>query len=283
MDYTSKMLSFFSKNKFVTYITTIIFIFFTIWWIYLNFIISDADANSREIFSAFYGLLALWGGFIGLLVSKEWGGYKSLMGKSLLFFALGLLLQEFGQISYSIYSLYLHQEVPYPSIGDVGFFGSIPAYILGALYLSRVSGTYFTVSSRKNKLVAVSVPLLLLLVSYMFFLNGYAFDQSSALTTFLDFGYPLAQSFYISVALLTYLLSKNILGGIMKNKVLLVLFALLVQYIADFSFLYTDSRDIFQTAGFVELIYLIAYFLMIVAIIRISSVAQSLKMGNIEV
>jgi hypothetical protein len=88
---------------------------------------------------------------------------------------------------------------------------------------------------------------------------------------FLDFGYPLGQAIYVSLALLTYLLSTKTLGGIMKNKVLLILFALAVQYAADYNFLYQAYAETWSVSGYGDVIYLFAYFLMAVGLLQLKA------------
>ena len=94
---------------------------------------------------------------------------------------------------------------------------------------------------------------------------------------FLDFGYPLGQAFYVSLAILTLILSRKVLGGIMKKPVILFLVALLMQYISDFSFLYEANRGTWIVGGFNDYIYLISYFLMTISLIYIASVFKQIK------
>src|SRR3989344_3781023 len=97
----------------------------TIWWIYINFLFKDVTGDDKQLFAASYQILALFGAITGFWMAKLWGGYKSLLGKALAFFSLGLLLQSFGQSAYSYYIYFEKIEVPYPSIGDICFFGSV--------------------------------------------------------------------------------------------------------------------------------------------------------------
>src|SRR3989344_6674976 len=106
-----------------SFLVLTIFSLFTLWWLHINFFLKTTDSSHNLVFTDTYGIIALIGGIAGLFISKKWGGYRSLMGRSILFFALGLLLQEFGQLSYSVYYYVLHVEVPYPSVGDIGYFG----------------------------------------------------------------------------------------------------------------------------------------------------------------
>lgn len=257
-----------------------VFTFFTLWWVYIAFFLKTTDSPHNLAFTDSYGVIALIGGIVGLFISRKWGGYRSLMGRSILFFALGLLLQEFGQLSYSTYYYVFHVEVPYPSIGDIGYFGSIPIYIIALLNLAKASGVSLSLKRLSSKIVFVLVPLIILSISYYVFLRGYTFEWSSPLAVVLDFGYPLGQAIYISIAILIYILSRGILGGIMRNKVLFILVALVVQYVADFMFLYKANRDTWYAAGPNDYTYLIAYLLMTLALINLGRVVDRLRNGE---
>jgi hypothetical protein len=245
----------------------VLFSFFTVWWLILYFFVGE-NYVIQELFSATYGVIALFGGVIGLGISQKWGGLKSHLGKAILFFSLGLLLQEFGQFAYSFYSLILQIEIPYPSLGDIGYFGSIPFYILGAIYISKAVGLNYLIKKPFNTLLLIVIPILSIVSAYKMFLSGYDFTEFS-LVMFLDFGYPLGQSLYVAFAFVIYLISLKELGGIMKSKILLFLVALVFQYLADFYFLYLISMDLWDTAGLNEYMYMFAYFLMAFAIIEI--------------
>jgi hypothetical protein len=239
-------------------------IFFSGWWILINVVIRDPNHNNNinQAFAALYGAMALLAGIIGLVVSRKWGGIKSLVGRALLFFTLGSLAQEFGQLAYSFYLYALKISIPYPSLGDVGYFGSVLFYMYAALLLAKAAGVNFSLKQRSRKVIAVTLPLVLLIASYALFLRNYQFDFSSVktcLSVVLDFGYPFGQALYIGIALITYLLSQRLLGGVMKHKILLLLFALFVQYVADFSFLVAAKQQTFYTAGINDFLYLLAY------------------------
>ncbi len=249
------------------------------------------DSAARALFSDTYWIMTLIGGLIGLYVSRKWGGLKSALGKSLSFFSFGLLAQTFGQVVYTYYARRLHVEVPYPSVGDVGFFGSIPLYALGVFYLGKVAGVRVSLRSFRGKILAVVLPLVLLAISYYVFFTGaaaghthlfglqpYAYDpKQSLIQTLLDFGYPLGQAFYVSIALLTYFLSRKVLGGIMKNKILFILVALAVQYAADFVFLFQNNRQTWYAGGINDFMYLVAYLLMTLALLGIGAAYAKLS------
>lgn len=257
-----------------------IFAFFVVYWIVFQNFFAGQDNHHHQIytFSTLYGLMALWGAYCGILVAQKWGGIKSVLGKSLVMFSIGLLLQEFGQLTYSYYYIIKNlQTADYPSLGDVGFFGTIPFYCLGILFLAKASGVGLYIKSVKRIVPATIVTFALLGLGYYLFLQEYTFDWSNPIKVFLDFGYPLGAAIYISLGISTYILSKGVLGGIMKTKILFVIFALLVQFLADYTFLYQTSRGTWSDSGVNDLIYLISYFVMTFALINFNAVYEQLK------
>jgi hypothetical protein len=244
----------------------------TAWWLTLHPFESGTLIDQKYIWGSSYQIIALWGSVWGLFISIYWGGYKSALGRMILAFSLGLLCQVFGQTVYSYYNLYAHVEAPYPSIGDIGFFGSIPLYIYGSFLLAKVSGVKVTLRSFDQKIQAFFIPLIALFISYMVFLRGYEFDFSHPLTILLDFSYPFGQAIYVSIAILTLLLSRKILGGIMRGPVMLFLFALIFQYICDYNFLYQASRETWFVGGYGDYLYAVSYFVMTIALLYVGEI-----------
>lgn len=264
------------KKEWQAQVAVVIFLLLSIWW----FLSPQFQTDGQRFFGDFpsiYGILALWGAVWGILIARFWGGSKSLMGKAIFMFSLGLFAQEFGQIAYAYFSFFQKIQVPYPSLGDLGYFGSIPLYIYGVILLAKASGVQIKLQNIQNKLQAIIIPVVLLVAAYLLFLQGYEFDWSNPIKIFLDFGYPFGQAIYISLALLTYMLSRGVLGGIMKNKILFILLALLVQFLADYTFLYQSSRGTWVAGGVNDYMYLVAYFVMTLGLIQLKTIHDNLK------
>ncbi len=279
----------FSKRNIFVFLLVLPFVLMTVWWVLLNYagvFYFESIDQQREIFAASYGLLALVGGLLGLYVCSLWGGFNSLVGKIVGFLSLGLLAQEFGQLSYSYYSVFLGIEVPYPSVGDIGFFGSIPLYILGSYYLVKLvskSATNKNTSGSVVNLISILVPLVILFITYISLLHGYGFDTENLLAGVLAFSYPLFQTVYVSLALIAFYRTRYALMGYMHRGVVFLLSALVFQYFADFLFLYKEHRELYITGGVTDFVYLSAYFLMSLAIVNLSAVFERFKNGKVVV
>ncbi len=262
---------------FVQKFSIFFFVVLSIWWTIVALVLKNNYIHANLIWAASYQLMAVFGLIFGFIIARSWGGIRSIVGKTIMFFSIGLLLQVFGQTIFSIYNLVLEIEIPYPSWADVGYFLSIPFYVYATILLGKVSGVGLSLKSVHKKILAIFVPLALLLTSYMIFLQGYEFDWSSPLRIFLDFGYPLGQAFYVSLALLVFVLSKEFLGGVMRSGVLTILLALVIQYVADYNFLYQVSKGTWINGGYGDFIYLSAYFFMSIALINLGNLFKKIK------
>ena len=92
--------------------------------------------------------------------------------------------------------------------------------------------------------------------SYFLFLKDLQIDIATPVKTFLDYGYPLGEAIVISIALTTYSLTQGVLGGKMKNTILLLIFAIIFQYITDSFFLYRVAKELYFNGDFVDFMYL---------------------------
>ncbi len=269
-----------TKHKIMPKILIALYLLIAAWFLYLhlflNFVL-DSTKSDLKIWASVYQVVALFGGVVGIFVARKWGGYKSVIGKATLFFSLGLLMQVFGQSFDSYLNVIKNIEIPYPSVGDIGFFGSVVFYIIGAIYTLKSVGFQFSFKSLKGKLISIFIPLVLLICSYFFFLNGYTFDWSNPLKIFLDFGYPLGEAIYVSIAILAFLISFKYLGGIMKKPMLFLMFALVAQYSSEFTFLYQANAGTWYAGGVNDFMYFTSYFIMSLAILQLNSAFERIK------
>lgn len=249
-------------------IANFIFGFYAVWWILLQLFIRP-DNILYDAMASTYFVLALYGAICGLTTSLLWGGLKTLLGKAIFMFALGLLTQVFGQIAYSYYTSILKVN-PYPSIGDAGYFGTIFFYILGAFFLAESSGIKLNLQLFRRRLIAILVPIVMVSFAYFLFLQDYKFDFSNPIKTLLDFGYPLGEAIYVSIAILIFVLSRTVLDGIMRSKALMLLIALFVQFLMDYLFI-LDYEN-YYSGNYIEFLSLLAYYCMTIALLNLRSI-----------
>jgi hypothetical protein len=265
------------RNKALYAVAFLIFAVVSVTFFYIHSLSLDSTQSLRQAWGSAYQIMALFGGVVGLCISRKWGGYKSLVGKAIFFFSIGLLLQSLGQSVNSYYNYFQNQTIPYPSFGDVGFMGSVFAYIAGSVFLARATGFQLSIRSIKGKFFAIGIPLVVLVLSYSYFLQKYIFDWTNSIKIFLDFGYPFGQAFFVSMALLALIMSREYLGGVMKRPLMFIVVALMFQYISDFTFLYQANAGTWYVGGVNDFLYFISYFLMALALINMGSVFKSIS------
>lgn len=225
----------------------------------------------NNLFGLVYPLISLTSGIYGIYLSfSKWGGYKSVVGRGVLFLALGLLAEFFGQWTWSFYVIILGVEIPYPSIADIGYFLIVPFYSYAMYNFAIAAGIKFSLKSYVGKIQALVIPTLMMAVAYFLFLRNIDIDFSSILRTFLDFGYPTFEAIAISIGILTYSLSRGILGGVMRSRILYLVFALVAQYITDYTFLYRVGTGTYYNAGIVDLMYTVSLTIMALGVISFS-------------
>ena len=255
-------------KKFNNYIiiAAIIFCFFTIWQI-ISLMLIPSNSFYKILYSYCYYVQALFGFYCGFRIARKWGLTGSLIGKSMYFFAAGLLFQSFGQVGYSFVSTF-RSFYYYPSIGDYGYFGSIFLYLYGMIMLNKASGVKIKSTLSRYKILSVSIAVFLLSTTYAIFFYDYGFEKFDVLRIFLDLGYPLFQSISLSFAILALLNSWKIPIDVLRKRLRFFLLALFCQYLADFTFLYLAKTNNIFPGDFFEFLYLLSYFLMTLAILQ---------------
>lgn len=259
-------------NILIVFFTLLLFLSLSLLWVSIFFFDKYKETN-QIIFATMYVIMSIWGGTIGLFIARKWGGIKSIMGKSIGMFSLGLLFQSLGQIVYSYYVLFFNRnEFPYPSLGDIGYFGSIFLYIYGSYLILTAANKKHKRAKIQDIAVATIIPLGMLSISYFMLLKDYILDWNYPLIVILDFGYPLGQSIYLFFALLAFVYSKKLSTGLMKRRVRIIIFALISQYIADYVFIFMFNNSLTKPGDIVDYLYLISYFIMTCALIQFRTV-----------
>jgi hypothetical protein len=263
------------KSKPAVLITLIFVIYLAFWLAIRQF--TEPGSPFHNLFADTYVVLAIVGTYYAMKTSEDWGGSKSLMGNALFYLGFGVVAQIFGQLSYTAYFLITKVDAPYPSLGDFGYFGSIICYIYGLWILAKALQIKINRKNIIRSLPWMVIPLGLLFMSYVLFLKGYEYDWSDPVIVFLDFGYPLGQSLYVSLSLIILALSKDALGGIMRPRIMILLMALIFQFAADYMFLYQQSREAWVAGGTNDLLYLVAYFAMSMALVGFGEALDKIR------
>ena len=228
-------------------LVNITFTVYILWWILvfltlnLNMFpdLGFAELGLENYFTDTYGIMALMPAVFGIFIAKKWGFLKSIVGKAVLFFSLGLLFQSIGQISYTYLYYAYGLENTYPAFGEIFYVLTIPTYILGVWFIAKASGFQITFLGYKKNLWAALIPVLMLALSFWLFFKDYAVFDQQTINMVLDFVYPIGQAMFVSLALVVFFTTKSTLGGVMKKRVVFMLLSLVSQYFADTQLLFS--------------------------------------------
>lgn len=251
-----------------------VFLLSLVVWIGLWIAINVFDTGiSPDNFTDTYGVTALLGAVLGLVMARKWGGFKSKFGGAISFFALGMGLQFMGQFIYTLYYLIGNVEAAFPSVGDIPYMLSNVFYIVAVwkllsvlCYPRKFYKPWWVI------LVAVLGTGAVLYAMTVGFLNIAVTDERGVIYQVLNIAYPLVQSVYFFLGIVALLQSRLLVGAKMFLAVSLMSVALLAQFLADFTFLYKSYHETWQPAGSSDLLYLVAYALMGMSIIMIERV-----------
>ena len=261
------------KTALATYVVVL-----ALWgFIHLTGRVGENTDNVNYWYSFIFGLIPLFGGLVGMYQSRIWGGLKSILGKSVFFFSLGLALWGFGESIWSYYNFFRAEPAPYPSVADVGFAPSIFFWILGTFFLASASGAMFAL--RKSKAAKISATLLLVVLSgvaYHMLVNvargGVLVPEGeTSLKTVLDIAYPLGDFLALIFAVTVFALSRKYLGGLYRFAIACLLVGLGLMYFGDFMFSYTTTIGTFYNANLGDLLLATGTFAMTFGILGFAS------------
>lgn len=236
-----------------------------IYWIGIQYS-KTTDLPINLLYSFATAVLAFVGGILGLLVSRHWGGRKSAVGKAVLLMSLGTVSWGLGNFVWSFYNFVLHQDVPYPSLADVGYALAVPLWTIGVFYLSKATGAKFSLRKFRGRVLVIILPIIAAILSYYFLFviaRGSSIEvKGGLLKIFLDFYYPVGDWIILTVSFLLFGLSLKYLGGRFRWPVFITLAGFVIMFSADFSFSYTTTVNTYFNGSFPDLLFAIAMFVM---------------------
>lgn len=258
---------------------------FLLTWIWLQANSGIFPETYFDNFSDSYGIVALIGSLIGFGAFRKWGGLKSLLGRSIFLFSLGLLFQYLGQVSYAYYRMINGVDIAYPSFGEFFYFGSIPIYIYASWLLLQSFGVKKLMEKPINVLAAIIIPILMLSLGYIITLIDYVpGDYGGPIATtvgvFLDYAYPITQAILVSIAIFAYFVSRKNLGGKLMAPVMLLVMAMYGQYLADTLYTYRVLQETYYGGDYTDVIYIVTYGLVGLAFVYFNKAFKSITDGT---
>ena len=241
------------RTHIMPYFITSLFMLFTAWFVWNDELTTIGIPDVGHV----YGITALIGAIYGFKVSLRWKHLPNLVN-ALRWLAIGLLCQFFGQVSYTYYTEMLNIYTPYPSFGDIGYFGGVLAYLAASIYLAKSYGLKLKAIGHKEYSQFFGTLLVIYIVAYILFFREYVVDFSHPVKLFLDFGYPGLQGIYVAIAFVTYLRAKTVQSTLSK-KTVFFLFVLAWQFFCDYMFIYQAYYEIWQHNGLNDYFYFLSY------------------------
>jgi hypothetical protein len=236
-------------------------------WAYIYFSgFKGEDINSY--WQVGMAISALIFGLLGMITAKQWGWFKSNVGRAVFFLALGLLLWGVGQ-SYWTYYLLIDPsaEVPQSYAMDIILISVIPVWIYGTYSLAKATGSKYGFRDVSGLTVAAVVILSMFLFSYFMLVviarEGVLFSSEQSIwQSIFDLAFPLGDTILLTMSLLIFIFSWNYLGGRFKRQIVIILSSFVLLFLADFSFSFTDGNGTYYNGNFVDLLFILMVVLL---------------------
>jgi hypothetical protein len=241
-------------------------ILLVVFWFVL-FVTHTDEGFFNYLYSFLFGLIPLLAGIFAIFRAHVWGGFKSSVGRAVLFIGIGIFLWGYGETIWSYYNFFLNVAAPYPSWADLGFAPSIFFYGLGISFLSSATGAKFALRNSTARHFAILAPIFIMVLSYYVLVvvargNIVVPPGETPLKTVLDIAYPLGDFVGLTLAVVLSSLSFKYLGGKYKTDIFALLLGLAVMYIADSVFSYTTTVNTYYNADFGDLLLTFGVFLL---------------------
>lgn len=240
-----------------------LFVFMTIWIIVLRLLDMQGTVYNY-LYNVFLIILPGYGGIIGFIRMKQWGGYKSIIGKSTFFYCLSLFSWSVGTLIWAFYNFFLNIEVPYPSLADLAYFQFYIWLGIGIVNLFIVTSVRTSFEKPIEKVINFCVPISMAIVTYYFIfveLHSGTFGDDP-LKVFVDLGYPSGQIAILIIVILASGSTLNYLGQRLKVPLYIIMFGLVANYIADFYFSYATTVGSYYVGTLGDYLYTISLFIM---------------------
>ena len=161
----------------------------------------------------------------------------------------GFLMWSLGEITYSIYALFLGIAIPYPSIADLFWLTGYPFLLVGmALFI----WPFRSAIKRESLEVAIGLSVVACVLVAVFLIIPVTSISSDLSTNLVGFAYPIADIGLLFASVLGFQLFRG--GKVARGWYLLALGAFLFS-IADILFSYATARGAYFDGDPLELLF----------------------------
>jgi hypothetical protein len=242
----------------------------------------EQNGTINYVWALMLAVIPFLASFKGFKASKEWGGLRSVLGRSIAALALGLLLWSIGEFIWSYYNLFLKVSAPYPSWADAGYTAGVTFWIISTLFLAKLTGVGLYLKRKPILRVVVAIVIALSLVlSYYLVVTvarkGQITSGGGSLKTFFDIFYPLTDVISLTIISVVAAISGRYLGGILRIPILFVFGGLLASFIFDLTFSYTTTVGTYYNGKAIDLFLFAAVTLLSLAVLLYAQKAKLLS------
>jgi hypothetical protein len=197
-------------------------------------------------------LVVFLAAYIGIDMARKFT-LNGAVGRSLLFIALGMVSWGVGEATWFYYNVVLKTEIPYPSLGDVGFLGLIPLAAYGLFCLWRSLTIKF---DAKTKIKALIIPIPVFAFTYYVFIYSKLSESTDLLTKALNVAYPLGDAILLSF---TILILFSIKGSKLFRPIAIICLGFIVEAVADFLFSWGTAAGIYYVGWIFDTLFVAAF------------------------
>src|SRR5690242_11744840 len=182
-----------------------------------------------------------------------------------LLFGLATLSWGLGQVTWLYLESFVGDEVPFPSLADIGYFGMAPLISVGLLLVPV--GPQTMANRLRTVLDGLMIASSLGLVSWVIVL-GPLIDAGadSALALFISLWYPMGDVVLVTIVL--FMVARSRQNGAMPIPLALVGTGLVTFSISDSGFAYTTIVNTYSSGAVLDLGWFVGFLLIMLAAFR---------------
>jgi hypothetical protein len=174
-------------------------------------------------------------------------------------FTVGMMLWFLGELSWTVYTLLLNVEIPYPSIADIFWLSGYVPLLIALFVYSRLFAS--ALSKRKKAVIAALIIILGALVSVALIVPLMGVENN--LETFtIDLAYPLLDIALLSMALVGLAIFQK---GSLGKSWLWIILGILFNVAGDMIFSYTTAQGTYYNGHPSELLFIYGYLFFMTA------------------
>ena len=247
-------------NKKIKFYTIIIISALVLTWWGILFFTGTKEQTINYIWQVIMGIAALFFSIIGVLTAGKWSWLKSGVGRAIIFISAGLFMWGLGQLGWSYYLFADPTVEAVPShIPDYIYFSALPLWFYGIITLTRATGARYGIRKLAGKVLVALIALIMAFLSYYFLVDiargGIDYFSKPFLDIFFDLGYSIGDAMLLTIVIAIVLLSWKLLGGRFRLPVLTILAAFVFLFLADFSYSYTNGRNLYFNGNVADLFF----------------------------